>query len=107
MRSVYIRNQALLHDYNNFLVDFPLNKITSDKESSLRSELRYALAYDGATYVHNDMENEDELHLDVCYDAYTANYNVGIFDITFNWQLLNYIQNNGWLSRVHIIYTNY
>lgn len=107
MRSDYIQRQALVRDYKNFRLDFPLNDITSSKSSPLRSELRYALAYDGATYVHNDMENEDELRLDVCYDAYTANYNVGIFDVTFYWQLLNYIQNRGWLSKVHIIYTNY
>jgi hypothetical protein len=102
MKSEYIRQQALENHFNRFVVNFPLNEITSDKGSALRGELRYALAYDGAVF--DDEGCVNKLWLDVKYDGYTARYNVGPFDVVFHWQLLKYIQDKGWLHKFKMGY---
>ena len=109
MKSNYIRKQIALHNDKTFTINYTLNEITSNKNSSLRKELRYALAYDGAKYYPiTDPEKDEvlssELRLDVKYDNYTAVYHVGLFKVTFNWQLMRYIQDRGWLHKCTIIY---
>lgn len=103
MRSKFILKQSAMHD-KPFFVDFPLNEITSNKNSEYRNELRYALAYDGAKCFLDEEFAEYRLELDVCYDGYTARYNIGPVDVVFYWQLLKYIQDMGWIHRVHITY---
>lgn len=115
--SKFIQEEIVKHtDKNgglNFTLNFPLNEITSNKVSNFRKELRYALAYDGARAytipVVNELEGKDNketpvLEVDVKYDKYTALYHVGPFKVTFNWQLLNYIQTRGWLHTCKITY---
>lgn len=93
----------------SFVIDYPLNETTSNKKSSLRNEMRYALAFDGAEY-HRVIDPEtgyeigQELRLKVGYDRYTAVYSIGLIRLTFNWQLLRYIQDKGWLHKCVIIY---
>ena len=115
--SKFIQEEIVKHTDRNgrldFTLNFPLNEITSNKASNLRKELRYALAYDGARAytipVVDEIEGKDNketpvLEVDVKYDKYTALYNVGPFKVTFNWQLLNYIQTRGWLHTCKITY---
>lgn len=109
IKSDYIRKQISLHNNTTFTINYPLNEITSNKKSSLRKELRYALAYDGAKYCPiSDPEKDEmvssELKLSVKYDNYTAIYHIGAARITFNWQLMRHIQDRGWLHKCTIIY---
>lgn len=110
MKSKYIRTLAASNQNKEmFVINYPLNEITSNRESSLRNEMRYALAFDGAKFFRitnpeTNTEVGNELRLEVKYDNYTAVYNMGLVKITFNWQLLRYIQDLGWLSKCTIIY---
>jgi hypothetical protein len=110
MKSKYIRTLAASNqNKETFVINYPLNEITSNRESSLRNEMRYALAFDGAKFFRitnpeTNTEVGNELRLEVKYDNYTAIYNMGLVKITFNWQLLRYIQDLGWLSKCTIIY---
>lgn len=104
MKSEHISNLFVQNAGKSFVVNYPLNEITANKDSDLRKELRYALAFDGAVFKWE--EDRAVLELDVKYDAYTARYNVGPFDVTFNWQLLKYIQDRGWLHKCLVIYVD-
>lgn len=106
MKSEYIRKQILSHQSSQFTIDFPLNEITSNTKSSLRKELRYAIAFDGARCV--DVDGECTYCLDVTaeYSGYTARYTIGAVSIVFYWQLQKYIQDKGWLHKVYISYIN-
>ena len=100
--SEFIQKQMLQHKGETFIVNYPLNDITGNKDSDMRNELRYALAYDGA--VCTFVDGYPRLELEVRYDAYTAKYKVGPFDVNFHWQLLRHIQDRGWLHKCHITY---
>ena len=102
MKSEYIRDQVALHRGESFVIDYPLCEITGDNDSSLRKELRYALAYDGATYKWVD--GHSILELDVKYDGYIAPYTIGGISFTLNQYLLKHIQERGWLHKCHITY---
>ena len=113
LESEYISSLWANNSKESFIIDYPLNEITKDKGSTLRNELRYALAFDGATasgaiLLHSGEKGSgyEEIILTVpCkYDRYTAIYNVGPIRVTFNWQLLNHIQERGWLNKCSIEY---
>lgn len=106
LKSDYIKDCIFNAKQTRTTINFPLNEITANPSSILRKELRYALAYDGAVYFLVDDTDPfwGSLELDVKYDKYTAVYNLGLISISFNWQLLSYIQDMGWLSKVHISY---
>lgn len=100
MKSEYIRNQVALHGGESFVIDYPLCDITGNKDSPLRKELRYALAYDGATYKWVD--GHSILELEAKYDGYIAHYRIGWISFALNQHLLRHIQERGWLHICHI-----
>ena len=102
MESETIKKQSAEHGGSSFIVNYPLLEITGNKNSALRKELRYALAYDGATYKWVD--GHSILELDVKYDGYIANYKVGPVSFKLNQHLLKHIQDRGWLHKCHITY---
>lgn len=113
LESEYIRTLWYNNRQQSFLIDYPLNEITENKDSKLRNELRYALAFDGGTasgalalFSGESAESYEEIIITVLckYDKYTAVYNIGPLSITFNWQLLNHIQERGWLHKCSIEY---